>query len=203
MNLRKWGKLFAITILIGGGVSLASGLVMAYADPNFEIPKADDWIYNMFSFLIAGLTLGAFAHMGFFAYLMLNYIALSIFKKSYLWMAFQGFAVVFVLVEVAVNMYGTDFPASAYWVLPIVLVLCSVAVAWRKVRETKASAWVPCLFFMIAVTVLEGNPAFRTGSISSLVYMLLPLFACNAYQILQLHRIVGAKSPMSGAVKAS
>jgi len=200
--LRKWGKLFGVTILIGGIVSVIVGIAMAMADPNFTIPKADDWIYNLFSFLFAGLTLGAFAHMGFFAYLTLNYIALSIFKKSYLWMAFQGFVTVFVLVEVAVNLYGSDFPGISYVMLPVVLVLASLAVSWRKVRETSSGAWVPSLFFMIVVTVLEGNPAFRQGSLSSLIYMLLPLFVCNTYQILMLHRILEAKSPLSGAAKA-
>lgn len=202
LSLRKWAKLFGISIAIGGIVSLAVGIVMAYLDPDFAIPKADDWIYNMFTFLFSGLTLGAFAHMGFFAYLTLNYIALSIFKKPYLWIAFQGFVTLFVLVEVAINLYGTSFPPMTYWALPVLLVLASLAVSWRKVRETTKSAWVPSLFFMIVVTVLEGNPAFRSGSISSLVYMMLPLFACNTYQILQLHRILEAKSPLPDAAKA-
>jgi len=203
LSLRKWAKLFGISIVIGGIVSLVVGIVMAYMDPDFAIPKADDWIFNMFTFLFSGLTLGAFAHMGFFAYLTLNYIALSIFKKPYLWIAFQGFVTVFVLAEVVINTYDTSFPKTTYWVLPIVLILASLAVSWRKVRETTSNAWVPSLFFMIVVTVLEGNPAFRSGSISSLVYMLLPLFACNTYQILQLHRILETKSPLSGAAKAS
>ena len=183
-------------------MSLLVGIVMAYTDPNFQITKTDDWIYNMFTFLISGLTLGAFAHMGFFAYLTLNYIALSIFKKSYLWIAFQGFVTVFVLVEVAVNLYDANFPVYTYWSLPIVLTLASLAVAWRKARETTTNAWIPSMFFMIVVTVLEGNPAFRTENLSSLVYMLLPLFVCNTYQILKLHRILGAKSPLSDAAKA-
>ena len=203
MSLRKWAKLFGTSIAIGGIVSLVVGVVMAYLDPDFAIPKADDWIYNLFTFLFSGLTLGAFAHMGFFAYLTLNYIALSIFKKPYLWVALQGFATLFALVEVVINLYDTSLPASTYWLLPALLVLASAAVSWRKARETTKSAWVPSLFFLIVVTVLEGNPAFRSGSISSLIYMLLPLFACNTYQILQLHRILEAKAPLAGAAKTS
>lgn len=203
MSLRKWAKLFSISIAIGGLVSVVVGVVMAYMDPDFAIPKADDWIYNLFTFLFSGLTLGAFAHMGFFAYLTLNYIALSIFKKPYLWVALQGFATIFALVEVVINLYDTSFPPSTFWLLPVLLVAAAAAVSWRKVKETTKSAWVPSLFFMIVVTVLEGNPAFRSGDISSLIYMLLPLFACNTYQLLQLHRILDTKAPLAGAAKPS
>jgi KinB signaling pathway activation protein len=202
LNLRKWMKLFGATILIGGLVSIIMGIVMAYMDPNFKIPKADDWIYNIFNMFLSGLTLGAFAHMGFFAYLMLNYIARSIFKQPYLWLAFQGFVTAFVLVEVAINMYDTNFPKSAFWMLPAALTLCSSLVAWRKVQETTSNSWIPSLFFMIAITVLEGNPAFKTGSISALVYMLLPLFVCNSYQIMKLHRILDMKTAVPGTAKA-
>lgn len=204
MSLRKWAKLFGATLLVGGVVSLIVGVAMIYIHPapDVKIVKLDDWLYNLFNFLVSGLTLGAFSHMGFFAYLILNYIALSIFKKPYLWIALQGFITVFVLVEVAVNMYDTSFPSQTFWVFPLVLVIASLLVAWRKVKETASSAWVPSLFFMIAVTVLEGMPAFREGDISSLVYMLLPLFACNSYQILKLHHILDVKSPLQGAAKA-
>jgi len=187
-------KLFSATILIGGVVSLVTGVIMANLDPGFEIPKADDWLYNLTNMLLSGLTLGAFAHMGFFAYLTLNYIARSIFKRPYLWVAFQGFVTVFVLVEVAVNLYDTNFPDYAFWAVPLALAAASAVVSWRKVKETTAGSWVPAMFFMIVITVLEANPAFREGSIAALVYMMLPLFLCNTYQLMMLHRLLGDKS---------
>lgn len=203
LNLRKWMRLFGLTILLGGAVSLASGLLMASLDPGFEIAKPGDWLYNATTMFLSGLTLGAFAHMGFFAYLTLNYIARSIFKRPYLWVTFQGFVTAFVLLEVGLNMYDTNFPDYAFWAVPVVLMALSTVVAWRKVRETSSGAWVPSLFFMIAITVLEGNPGFRSGQLSSLVYMMLPLFICNTYQLLQLHRLLrvseGGKAPLAEA----
>lgn len=186
-------KLFGVTILIGGVVSLITGVIMANAS-NFEIPKADDWLYNATNMFFSGLTFGAFAHMGFFAYLTLNYIARSIFKKPYLWVAFQAFVTVFVLVEAAVNLYDSSFPSSSFWVLPLAITAASALVSWRKVKETTSGSWIPAMFFMIVVTVLEANPAFREGSITALIFMMLPLFLCNAYQILMLHRLLGDKS---------
>jgi KinB signaling pathway activation protein len=42
---------------------------------------------------------------------------------------------------------------------------------------------------------MESVPVFRTADISSLLYQMVPLFICNAYQIMQLHKILG-KSPI-------
>ncbi|WP_276358285.1 KinB-signaling pathway activation protein [Cohnella caldifontis] len=202
MTLRKWMKLFATTILIGGAVGLLIGVCMMASDAEYHDLKADQWLYNMFNMAVAGLSFGAFAHMGFFAYMMLNYIARSIFKRPQMWVALQGFLALFILVEIAYWTYGTNFPSAVYWAVPLLLTAASLLVAWRKVRETNPGSWVPTMFFMIAVTTLEAIPAFRTGKLFSLVLELVPLFVCNAYQILRLHRILETRRPEQTAVKA-
>ena len=202
MNLRKWMKLFGATILIGGLAALVVGVCMQLSDPTFRNIKADGWLYNMFQMAMIGFTFGAFAHMGFFAYLMLNYIARSIFKRPQMWVALQGFVAFFVLVEIAYWTYGTDFPQATFWAVPLALLAASVIVAWRKVNETTAGAWVPTVFFLVAVTVLEAIPAFRTGSMSSLVFQMVPLFICNAYQIMKLHKILNVPAPAAETAKA-
>lgn len=202
MNLRKWMKLFGTTILIGGLASLIIGVCMQLSDPTFRNIEADGWLYNMFQMAMIGFTFGAFAHMGFFAYLMLNYIARSIFKRPQLWVALQGFTTAFVLVEVAYGVYGTNFPEATFWAVPLALTAAALLVAWRKVHETTSGAWVPTVFFLVTVTVLEGVPAFRTGSLSSLVFQLVPLFVCNSYQIMRLHRILDSKAAVTETAKA-
>jgi KinB signaling pathway activation protein len=202
LSLRKWMKMFGMSIFIGGLVSLVTGIVMANLDTTFEIPKAGDWLVNAFLMFLSGLTLGAFAHMGFFAYLMLNYIARSIFKRPYLWVTFQGFATAFALLEIVYNLYGSNFPNQSFWIVPLVITALSLFVAWRKVKETSSGSWIPALFFMVVVTVLEGNPAFRTGNLSSLIYMLMPLFICNTYQIMQLHRILPVSKSKINIIEA-
>lgn len=202
MNLRKWMKLFGTTILLGGLAALVMGVCMQLSDPTFRNIAADGWLYNMFQMTMIGLTFGAFAHMGFFAYLMLNYIARSIFKRPQMWVALQGFIAAFVLVEIAYWTYDTNFPSVTFWAVPIALAAASMLVAWRKVQETTSGAWLPTMFFLIAVTVLEAIPAFRTGSMPSLVFQLVPLFICNAYQIMMLHRLLEAKTAVPEAAKA-
>jgi KinB signaling pathway activation protein len=202
LSLRKWMKLFGATILIGGLATLIIGVCMQLSDPQFRNIQVDGWLYNLFQMAMIGFTFGAFAHMGFFAYLMLNYIARSIFKRPYLWVALQGFITVFVLIEIAYWTYGTNFPNATFWAVPLALVAGSLAVSWRKVHETTPGAWVPTLFFLVAVTVLEGMPAFRTASMSSLVFQLVPLFICNTYQIMRLHRILEGRIAVPAGVKA-
>ncbi|WP_027091964.1 KinB-signaling pathway activation protein [Cohnella thermotolerans] len=204
MNLRKWMTLFGTTILIGGAASLVTGIVMLLCDSSFRVVKTgDDWLFNVIMMALAGLTYGAFAHMGFFAYLMLNYIARSIFKRPYLWVALQGFIAFFVLAEIAYWTYDSKFPAATFWAVPLALGAGAVAVAWWKVKETTAGAWLPTLFYMIAVTAIEAVPGFQSGKLSSLVFSLIPLFVCNGYQIMRLHRVLEKPNAASAPVGAN
>lgn len=202
MNLRKWMTLFGTTILIGGGASLVTGVIMLLCDPSFHVVKTGGgWAFNLFNMAIAGMMFGAFAHMGFFAYLMLNYIARSIIKRPYYWVALQGFIAAFVLAEIAFWTHDSDFPAATFWAVPLAMAAGALAVGYWKVKETSAGAWLPTLFYMIAVTSVEAVPGFQSGKILSLVFTLIPLFVCNTYQILRLHRILAkpASAPAVGA----
>jgi KinB signaling pathway activation protein len=164
LNLRKWMKLFGTTILIGAIVTVVGSVSIQLFNPDFRNVEASGWFSYILMMALIGMTFGAFAHMGFFAYLMLNYIARSIFRRPYSWVAIQGFIALFVLAEIAY---------------------------WLKVGQTSSGAWIPTIFFLVAITSMESVPVFKTGDISSLLYQLIPLFICNAYQIMQLHRILG------------
>ena len=202
MNLRKWMTLFGTTILIGGLCALLTGVVMLLCDSSFQVVKTKDWLFNIVMMALAGLSLGAFAHMGFFAYMMLNYIARSIIKRPYLWVALQGFIAVFVLAEIAYWTYGSGFPDAVFWAVPLLLAGASVIVAWWKVKETTAGAWLPTLFFMIAVTTIEAVPGFRTEKWTSLLFTVVPLFICNSYQIMRLHHILSKPKNKTAPVAA-
>ncbi|WEK53773.1 MAG: KinB-signaling pathway activation protein [Candidatus Cohnella colombiensis] len=205
MNLRKWMKLFLMSIMIGALASAVTGIVMMLTDQEFQVTGTSGWLFNIAMMALIGLTFGAFSHMGFFAYLMLNYIARSIIKRPYIWLSLQAFVAVFALAEIGYWTFESEFPTYVYWAVPLVLLVVSTLVAWRKTSETSSGAWIPTLFFLIVVTTVESVPAFRTGSISSLIFQMVPLFVCNAYQIMQLHRILGneAKAPIASNPKTS
>jgi KinB signaling pathway activation protein len=202
LNLRKWMKLFGITILIGAVVTVVGSVCIQLFNPDFRNVEASGWLSYVLMMALIGMTFGAFAHMGFFAYMMLNYIARSIFKRPYYWVAIQGFIALFVLVEIAYWTYDTNFPSLTYLLLPLALIAGSVLVAWMKVSQTSTGAWIPTIFFLVAITAMESVPVFKTGDISSLLYQMVPLFICNAYQIMQLHRILGKPAQAGAPVTA-
>ncbi|QJD85048.1 KinB-signaling pathway activation protein [Cohnella herbarum] len=203
MNLRKWMKLFGITILIGAVVTVVGSVCIQLFNPDFRNVEASGWLSYVLMMALIGMTFGAFAHMGFFAYMMLNYIARSIFKRPYSWVAIQGFIALFVLAEIAYWTYDTNFPSLTYLLLPLALIAGSVLVAWMKVSQTSTGAWIPTIFFLVAITAMESVPVFKTGDISSLLYQMVPLFICNAYQIMQLHRILGKPAQAGAPVTAA
>ncbi|KHF28867.1 hypothetical protein LR68_02251 [Anoxybacillus sp. BCO1] len=57
-------------------------------------------------------------------------------------------------------------------------------------RETNKEAFIPALFFMVVVTVIEWFPVLRINEENWLYLMLFPLLICNAYQLLMLHRLL-------------
>lgn len=196
MTLRKWAKLFGATLLVGALAYAATGVPLQASDPEFRNVGMIGWLYNIWMMILSGLALGAVAHLGFFAYLMLNYVARSMLRKPYLWVALQGFTTLFALGELIYWLsVERGLSAAVKWAVPAALIAASVLVAWRKVRETSRGAWIPALFFLIVGTLIEAVPAFRVSfqedNALSLILSLVPLFVCNAYQLMRLHRVLG------------
>jgi len=194
MTLRKWFFLFWSCMAIGGAVAIAAGLIMQWTDPSFGFLGIGASGFNAGMMLLSGLLIGVFSQMGFFAYLTLNYIALSIFRKVYLWNSLQAYTTLFMIFLFGYILYGEreSFGDVMFWLLPLLLAIGAWAVGVAKVKMTNRSALIPTLFLMVTGTVLEAWPSMNAegGTASSVIFMLLPLFACNAYQILMLHRLV-------------
>nr|WP_205762968.1 KinB-signaling pathway activation protein [Aneurinibacillus aneurinilyticus] len=143
--------------------------------------------------LLAGLMFSVVSQMGFFAYLTLNYLALSVFRRKSLWIGIQIILIVFVFIDFVVlrhDIFAKHESMLTYTWLPLVLLAYAVVVAYFKVRATNASAWVPTIFFMFVVTILEWIPALRENNPKSMIMMIVPLLLCNTWQIMQLHRIL-------------
>ncbi|COF55335.1 Uncharacterised protein [Streptococcus pneumoniae] len=75
-----------------------------------------------------------------------------------------------------------------------ILFVFGAIVAYVKSKETNKKAFVPALFFMVVVTILEWVPALRINDTDWLYLMVIPLLLCNAYQLLVLHRLIGKTS---------
>ncbi|HUC91756.1 MAG TPA: KinB-signaling pathway activation protein [Paenibacillus sp.] len=202
MNLRKWFFLFWTTMAIGAVVTSLTGSILAWTDPSFDLKGLKGAGFNAGMMALTGLLFGAFAHMGFFAYLTLNYIALGIFRRGYLWTTLQAYTTLFGIVLFGYRLYENREALNGwiFWALPAFLTAAAWCVALVKTKQTNKNALFPTLFLLIVGTVLEAWPSMSDdNNLPALIFMIVPLFACNAYQILMLHKLVKPAETGSGA----
>ncbi|BFH71022.1 MAG: KinB-signaling pathway activation protein [Paenibacillus dendritiformis] len=195
MTLKKWFYLFWTTLLIGGGITLVMGLSLQIIQgefQNFNGPM--DGVLNVVQLILSGFTVSVYSQMGFFAYLTLNFIAIGLFRKTwpYIQVALTVIALLdlmFLRMLLADN--GTQRGGDAMNDILLGLAVLAVAliVGYFKVKATNRTAFIPTLFFMIAITTVETLSALNISGIATW-YVYLPLAACNAYQVLMLNRIL-------------
>ncbi|MFC5653061.1 KinB-signaling pathway activation protein [Paenibacillus solisilvae] len=206
MNLRKWFFLFWSTMAVGGVVTIVVGSIMQWTDQSFGFMGLKAVGFNTLTMALVGMLFGAFSQMGFFAYLTLNYIALSVFRRSYLWNALQAYTTVFVLGGVGYLLYQDRESLNnwVFWALPLAMALGSWLVAYVKVKQTNNNAFIPTLFLQVVVTILESWPSLQGegANTSAIVFMVIPMFICNAYQIMLLHRLVRKPQTTDSAASA-
>lgn len=142
-----------------------------------------------------GAMTSVYSQLGFFAYMILNYTAIGVFKRK-TWQYIQFVLAVLALLEV---MFFRSFVGkenrsqTADLLLGISILIVAVLVAYLKVRATNPSAWVPTIFFMTAITIVEMVGGLKINDNNATIFIVVPLLACNAYQILVLHKILKPK----------
>lgn len=193
MTSRKWVRLFLTTLLVGGIVTIITGIVYGYKEYLSYVQDARflKLLVEVSFLFILGLVFSAVSQMGFFAYLTVHRFGLGLFKS--LWNTVQVILIVLSLFDLAYfrfKEYANGESFTVYLIFPVVILLFSLIVAYIKSKETNKGAFIPALFFMIVVTIVEWFPALRQNDLSWLILMLVPLFVCNLYQLLTLHKIV-------------
>jgi len=200
VNSRKWVRLFFTTLFLGGISTVIIGFVLEwdkYAKffQNFdgkEILAISFWLMGV------GFIFSVISQMGFFAYLTIHRFGLGMFRSSSLWNAVQLFFIAFVLFDFvylrSVLIANGEVSLGNNILVAGVLFVFGAIVAYIKSKETNKKAFVPALFFMVVVTILEWVPALRINDTDWLYLMVIPLLLCNAYQLLVLHRLIGQKS---------
>jgi KinB signaling pathway activation protein len=192
---RNWVKLFFTTLLIGSILSVIVGLIVRWSEfqptfTNFHILE----ILSILTWLVGvGMIFSLISQAGFFAYLTVHRFGVGIFRSASLWNVVQALLILFVLFDLVYLRYSTFakdgeslFP---YIGIAFIVLAAGLVTAYVKMRQTTQDAFIPSLFFMVVVTVLEWVPVLRVNESSWLYLMLFPLLACNAYQILVLHKL--------------
>jgi KinB signaling pathway activation protein len=192
---RNWVKLFINTCLIGGLTTAIVGLIVRWNEfqPIFADIKIVEILSVLVWLIVMGFLFSVISQMGFFAYLTVHRFGLGIFKSVSLWNGVQAVLIIFVLFDLVYLRYQS-FAKSGDSILPYIgvaafLLAVGLLVAWIKAKETNKEAFIPALFFMIVVTVIEWVPVLRVNEHSWFYLMLFALLVCNAYQILILHKL--------------
>ncbi|MCI0767168.1 KinB-signaling pathway activation protein [Bacillus sp. TL12] len=197
MNSRKWVRLFLTTLLLGGMSTILIGFILGWDKYAKFFQNFDGKEILMISFWLLGVgfIFSVISQMGFFAYLTVHRFGLGMFRSSSLWNAVQLFFIAFVLFDFvylrSVLVANGEVSFGNNILVAGILFLFGVIVAYIKSKETNKKAFIPALFFMVVVTILEWVPALRINDTDWLYLMVIPLLLCNAYQLLILHRLIG------------
>lgn len=199
MTLKKWNYLFWTTLLIGTVVGMLTGVAIKLAVPDFVILGVEVGWYEWIFILFGASMIAVLSHMGFFAYLTVRFVAMSLFRgKVFYWSILQVIITFIALFDIVYLRYTAAVDRGGDWIqyiaLPVIIVIISIAVSYWKVKETNSNAWIPTLFFMTVVTILEAIPAFNLDEATYTIIMVAPLLACNAWQIMLLHRLLPSNS---------
>lgn len=195
MTSRNLVRLFMTTLGVGGFTTAIVGFIVRWNEMQsyFVDFKIGDILSALIWFIVMGFLFSAISQMGFFAYLTIHRFGLGIFKSVSLWNAVQVVLILFALFDLVYLRYD-NFAKSGQTIFPffvpaLILLAAGVATAWYKIKQTNNQAFIPALFFMIVVTVVEWVPVLRTNSKNWLFLMMFALIACNAYQLLILHKL--------------
>lgn len=207
LNSRKVVNLFLKTLALGGLVGLIVSFFVnvsgAYTE-NLQPFNFIGLLGVMLFFIGHGMLYSAVSQTGFFAYLYVHRLGLSIFRSF--WPTVQIVLIAFVLFDLVYFPYkNAEGEVSIIWFIlaALALFIYGWIIAKIKAKETKKHAFIPALFFMVVFTVVEWVPALRIGFVGvefSLI-MVLTLLVCNTYQLLILHRLHNSPDKKGKAAK--
>jgi KinB signaling pathway activation protein len=195
VNSRKWVRLFLTTLGIGGITTALAGFIIRWSE--YEKLFIEFKIGELFAVLVwfigFGFIFSVVSQMGFFAYLTVHRFGLGIFRSVALWNSVQIVLIAFVLFDLIYfryQLFAKDGESIiSYILIALGILLVGVIVAAVKRQQTNKEAFIPSLFFMTVVTIIEWFPALRINDENWLYLMLIPLLVCNAYQLLILHKL--------------
>lgn len=191
MNSRKVVYLFNTTLLIGTTAGFIIGMILDWQTHMNDLSNLS--FGGVAMVIITSAIWTVIAQMGFFAYLTIHRFGLGIFKSVKLWNKVQVVLIVFALFDLM--FFRHYFFASegesliGYVWMPLLLVVYGLIIASIKSKETDRTAFVPTVFFIVVVTLIEWIPALRENDFTFLITAIVPLLAANTWQILILHRL--------------
>lgn len=193
--------LFWTTLLLGGVIGGIFGVAFNWRELTGE--GAVNFLLGALMLFGFGCMFSVISQMGFFAYLTVHRFGISMFRSPSLWNGVLVVIVAFVLFDLFFFRFQAfrtpEESAVDYIWTPLFLLAVSWVVAFLKKRETNRVAFIPTLFFMVVVTTIEWYYTLKTNDPAWVWPVLAVLLACNAWQVLLLHRLLENKKAHTGS----
>jgi KinB signaling pathway activation protein len=192
---RNWVRLFLTTLGIGGLTTAFVGFIVRWNEfqPYFTEFKVFDILSTLVWLIAMGFLFSLVSQLGFFAYLTVHRFGLGIFKSVSLWNGVQVVLILFGMFDLIDWRYekfaGSGTSIFPFFIPAIILIFIGLVVARLKMKQTNKEAFIPALFVMTVVTLVEWVPAIKVNDNSWFYLMMFGLMACNAYQTLVLHKL--------------
>ena len=193
MTSRNWVYLFFTTLIIGAVSTIFVGFAVEWSKYSvfFTTFNIVEILSIAIWFIGVGFIFSLISQAGYFAYLTVHRFGMGMFKS--LWGSVQIVLTVFVLFDfiyLRYTTFATEGDALLPYVIPAVLILVyGLIVAYYKVKQTNQTAFIPALFFISAITIIEWVPALRANERDWLLLMIFPLLICNTWQLFILHKL--------------
>ena len=193
MTSRNWVYLFFTTLIIGAVSTIFVGFAVEWSKYSvfFTTFNIVEILSIAIWFIGVGFIFSLISQAGYFAYLTVHRFGLGMFKS--LWGPVQIVLTVFVLFDfiyLRYTTFATEGDALLPYVIPAVLILVyGLIVAYYKVKQTNQTAFIPALFFISAITIIEWVPALRANERDWLLLMIFPLLICNTWQLFILYKL--------------
>ncbi|MCS1352600.1 KinB-signaling pathway activation protein [Mechercharimyces sp. CAU 1602] len=187
-------------IIIWFWSTLAVGAVAALV-----VGSGLEWVTGMelgtwVAILLGGLIYAAISLMGFFCYLIFNWLIRGLFRNPAAHTALQ-FALLMLVIGNLLYLFYVKYASEGtflqhVWIILFLLVMGGV-IAKLKVRMTNQSAFLPTFFFTVVMTTVEAVPSLNQRavemSLGVIWFTIVTIFICNAWQILKLHKWTQSK----------
>lgn len=189
MRLKQMFVWFCSTLLLGTALAVIIGELV-------HLITGKPVLGELGSLLLSGSATAAVTLLGFFSYLLFNLLFNGLVRNR---KVYEGFQIILILIMIGnlVYMNMAKFSGESLGVhllIPVLIVVVAAGTAWLKAKWTQASGFIPTLFFMIVATSLESisalNPPEGEVGIPLILYVVVVLLVCNAWQILRLHHWV-------------
>lgn len=195
MSIKYWSRMFVRTMLIGGLITVFVGLLIQWFEKggSFMGFEAGELFFVSLWYLGMGFLFSVISQMGYLAYLMVHRLGLGFFRT--LWIPIQVGLIAFALFDLVYFRYiifaNEGDSIYSYVLVAALILLVGLAIAFVKMKlAEKKAVFIPSLFFMVVITIIEWFPALRLNDPVWLHLMIYPLIACNAYQLLVLPKFI-------------